>query len=740
MSRFAAPALAEAADRHLRGDGDAAEFAAAFDAAAADLGQTVYGIACDDAFRTALTWQNPAVLLAVDAIRRDGPHAPRNLRRRHREEVVAKYWQRYCLKNDTVGFFGPICWTELGGSGPIATVRPGAALTRTRKVFLERWGLDALAEAFTRVPGVRDWLPVRLAPHLSLRDRVLRRPHHPPQTLPAATAALLTLARRGPRVADLVAALLADPASGFRRAADVHAQLDDLAGRGVLRIGFDLPVDLTAEDALREQLAAIGDDTVRERVLGDLATVSDLRDAVAAADGPDALAAAMSALDRRFVELTGRDARQQPGEVYAGRTLCHLETVRDLDVRFGDALLARLAPLEPLLLSARWLTAAIGQAYADALAALYRDLAAESATADVPVADLWFLAQAVVFGADPPAAAVTAEFLARWSTVLGLADADTDARELRFDAAALTERVAAAFPADAPGWAAARIHSPDVHVCAPDEAALLRGDFTVVLGELHVALAAFDTHFFAYGHPDPQRLRDGMRADLPGGRVRLLPPVDWPRHTARIAEWLHGPADAQLGFVDAPGADPDRLVPITTLTVRPDDDGTLSAHADDGRRWPLLEVFAPLFDYQVFDTWKLAGNAGRTPRVTVDDLVLVRETWRTTVGETGLHTVKGERERYLAVRRWRLALGLPERIFVRVDTELKPSYVDLTSGVYTRLLCTLLRGAHAKGGDGVGLTVTELLPGPDDAWLTDGAGRAYASELRLQIVDPAQVR
>ena len=342
------------------------------------------------------------------------------------------------------------------------------------------------------------------------------------------------------------------------------------------------------------------------------------------------------------------------------------------------------------------------------------------------MADLWFLAQAVVFGADPPAAAVTAEFLARWSTVLGLADADTDARELRFDAAALTERVAAAFPADAPGWAAARIHSPDVHVCAPDEAALLRGDFTVVLGELHVALAAFDTHFFAYGHPDPQRLRDGMRADLPGGRVRLLPPVDWPRHTARIAEWLHGPADAQLGFVDAPGADPDRLVPITTLTVRPDDDGTLSAHADDGRRWPLLEVFAPLFDYQVFDTWKLAGNAGRTPRVTVDDLVLVRETWRTTVGETGLHTVKGERERYLAVRRWRLALGLPERIFVRVDTELKPSYVDLTSGVYTRLLCTLLRGAHAKGGDGVGLTVTELLPGPDDAWLTDGAGRAYA--------------
>jgi hypothetical protein len=742
MQRLAAPALAAAADGHLAGACDAAAFDAAFDAAASDLGRAVYDIACDDAFRTALTWQNPAVLGAVDAIRRDGPEARRNLRRRHREEVIAKYWQRFCLKNDTIGFFGPICWTELGGPGPVATVRPGAALTRTRQVFLERWALDALGDAFARAEGVRDWLPVRLAPQVTLRDRVLLHPHRAPQPLPASTAALLTLARGRSRVVDLASALVADPASGFRRAADVSAQLDDLAGRGVLRIGFDLPIDLTAEQVLHEQLAAIGDDLVRERLLGELATVGDLRDAVAAADGPDALAAAMSALELRFVELTGQAARQRPGEVYAGRTLCHLETVRDLDIGFGDALLDRLAPLEPLLLSARWLTAAIGDAYAEALATLYRDLAADSDTVDVPLSDLWFLAQAVVFGADPPGAAVTADFLARWAKVLGLADAADDARELRFGAAELTERVAEAFTATEPGWAGARIHSPDVHLCAPDEAALLRGDFTVVLGELHVAMAAFDTHFFAYGHPEPRRLRDGMRADLPGGRVRLLAPVDWPRHTARLAEWLHGPADTQLGFVSAPGADPDRLVPITGLTVRPEADGSLRAHADDGRQWPLLEVFAQLFDYQAVDTWKLAGNAGHTPRITVDGLVLVRETWRTTVGDTGLHRVKGERERYLAVRRWRLTLGLPEQVFVRVDTELKPSFVDLTSGVYTRLLCTLLRGAHEKGGDRVALTVTELLPGPADAWLTDAAGRAYASELRLQIVDPvpAQVR
>jgi hypothetical protein len=53
-----------------------------------------------------------------------------------------------------------------------------------------------------------------------------------------------------------------------------------------------------------------------------------------------------------------------------------------------------------------------------------------------------------------------------------------------------------------------------------------------------------------------------------------------------------------------------------------------------------------------------------------------------------------------------------------------------------RVLCTMLRGAKARGGDGVELVVTEMLPAAGDAWLTDAGGRRYCSELRLQIRDP----
>jgi hypothetical protein len=136
------------------------------------------------------------------------------------------------------------------------------------------------------------------------------------------------------------------------------------------------------------------------------------------------------------------------------------------------------------------------------------------------------------------------------------------------------------------------------------------------------------------------------------------------------------------------------------------------------------------------DGFKLVGAAPHTPRITIDRLVVARETWRTTLAETGLGTVTGERERYLAVRRWRRALGLPERAFVKLAAETKPVYVDLTSPVFTNSLCAMVRAA-LRAGRADAVTVTEVLPDADDHWLVDADGHRYSSEVRLQLLDPA---
>lgn len=701
LAGFCSPGAAHAADELLAGRLSDAEFEAAFAEATAANSRFAYEVATDPLVREAITWQNPGALHALDGLAKGGPVAPRNYKRRHREELIARYWQRYCAKNETVGFFGPICWITLGEQ---TTVHSGPALTRERAVFLEYWAVRVLAETLERDQRLRVWLPARLRPHLVLDGRTVRHPSRPPIQLSAPQAHAVSMCDGTRSAREVVAAL------GLRQEGDGYLLLNQLVDSGVLIWGFDLPMRYTAEEELRRRLAALGE-PARE-ALAKLDSLTEARVAVQRAAGdPGALAKALAELDERFVELTGEAARRRSGQAYAGRTLCHEETVRDLDVVLGPQVLDELAgPLEVMLGASRWLTSAIADAYTSALRELHRELGGGT----VPLGQLWFLAQGLFFGGgERPCDAVAQAFTRRWERLLA---GDT-----------------AAFPAQRPGWSLGRIHSPDLHLCASSAEALARGEFTAVLGEMHAAWPTFDTAVFLAGHPDPQRLRDALRADLGPGRVVPLYPVTWPRTTGRVTRGLDNETDWQLCFDDAPGAT--RALPIDALSVS-EVDGTLTAATADGKRWPLLEVLSELLSLQAVDAFKLAASAPHTPRLTLGKLVVARETWHTTALDTGLGAVTGEAKRYLAVRRWRAELGLPERVFVKIASETKPFYVDLTSPVYASILCSAIRATEPA----TRIVVTEMLPTPDQAWVPDAAGRLYFSELRLQIVDPESPR
>ncbi len=743
LDRLAAPAAASAADALLAATGSSADFDPAFDPAFDEaLRQTsaeIYTIAEDPLFREAVTWQNRTALHAVNGIRKQGPVAVRNSQRRQREEVIAQYWQRYCAKNETVGFFGPVSWLELDPGGDTVTLQPGPGLVRDRQVFFEHWALSAFADTVAADARVRPWLPVALAPQLCLSGRSLLRPAQSTLTLTAAEAALLARCD-GRRVAIEVADEVADdPGTPVRTRADALMLLGQLAERGLLRWNIDLPVRLHAEQVLAQQLASIGDVPAREWALAGLDRMRTARDRVAEAAGdPDTLHGALDHLDRVFTELTNQTAQRKDGQMYAGRTLCVEECVRDLTVTLGGALLPAIAaPLSILMQAARWLTAAAGTAYLEAIRALYDELAAEVGSPRVPFGQLWYLAQGLFFGTPDmvPITTVTAEFTRRWAELFGLDRSAPGTRRIAMSSAELAQSVHEVFPAAAPGWSAARVHAPDLHICAASGHALEQGDFTLVLGELHTAWVTFDSELFLVGAPDREGLRDALRTDIGPGRMLPLLPITWPRYTARLAGGLDNATDWQLGFVSSPGADPQRLVPVTALTIS-DEDGDLIVSAPDGRHWPVLELCAEFIGIHTQSAFKLVAGAGHTPRITVDRMVVARETWRTTLGESGLAQARGEREQYLAARRWRARLGLPERVFVGIPTETKPCYLDLTSPAYVSAWCAMLRAARRVAGDEVELTITEMVPTPDQAWVPDAAGQRYFSELRIQVTDP----
>jgi len=101
-------------------------------------------VARDSLLQTAVTWQNRAAMHnAVGKIAAAAPAPPS--RQRQREETVASYWQRYCAKNDTIGFFGPLAWGRFADDGPAVQARCGQ-LVSERTVQFEAWAIQALAE------------------------------------------------------------------------------------------------------------------------------------------------------------------------------------------------------------------------------------------------------------------------------------------------------------------------------------------------------------------------------------------------------------------------------------------------------------------------------------------------------------------------------------------------------------------------------------------------------------------
>jgi hypothetical protein len=602
------------------------------------------------------------------------------------------------------------------------SVRTGTGLVRDRAVTFEAWALIDLADRLATDLDVRRWWAPALPPHLTVVGRHLHRPLLAPVELSERDAAVLARCDGATPAHEVVAGL------GLRTEADGYLLLDRLVERELLVWDAGLPLSPAAEPVLRERIAAIGDEKTRARAAQGFERLCAARDAVAGAAGePAALRAALSTLDAEFTAATGRAPSRRAGQMYAGRTLTYEDTSRDVDLVVGRGLLDALAgPLDVVLRAARWLSAEFGAA-CERIA----DDVVGTPRAPVRLAEVWPLVQGMLFDPeDGPAQTIGAEFTARWARLFGL---PTDAAEVRLGAAELAGPVAELFAAHGPGWPSARVHSADIQACARDVAELDRDGTLLVLGELHPAYNPFDSALFSPWHPDPAALRAAHDAEF-GPRIRLLHGDDMPRNTGRARYGLIGDGDCELGVAPARGAAGHTVAASAVLVERRD--GDLTAVLPDGRAWPLVEAFGNLLTVLLLDSFKLVGPAAHSPRIVLDRLVVARRTWRTTVAATGLADVTGERERFLAARRLRGDLGLPERVFVKLGTEAKPCYVDLAGPAYVQAFATMLRTAARTGPD-VRVTFSEQLPTTVDSWLPDPAGRRYVSELRLQLTDPA---
>lgn len=719
----------------------------AFAAAEGRLDRELREVAQSERFREAVVWQNRHAAetgLASFLRRSAGNGKSTTARDRGHVQMLASYLQRYSTKNDTIGFFGPVGWAQLNEEEEAVTAHPGPELIAARQVYFEGWAIDAIADRLAEDEAMRPWLAPRRSPFLRREGDSFVMPTG--QALPLGPVSCTLLAAcDGTRSAR---ALIREIGAGLPpdKEAVLWEMLENLHANGVIRWAFQVPLTPTPEKNLRELLLGIEEEPLRERSLAVLDEVVHGREAVVRAAGnAEELERSLNELEAAFVRATGRAATRAEGQLYAGRTLVYEDCRRDLELELGAPFLAELAPpLALVLASARWLCHHLATRHRELFAQVYAELSPE---AGPQVSFLAFTRAALPRLMNIPLnREIREELQSRWERVLALPQGE---RRVSYRSEDLLPRVQKEFAAPGPGWQKARYHSPDILIAASSLEAVKNGDYQIVLGEVHLSINTLDRWVFFMQHPDPDALRAAIASDLPEPSVIPVFPKIWnakeasaslglqvPAVSGRMDIAFRSPKDYYLDFSLDPHEFPaSQILPIGDLVVEPDENGRIVIGPRDGRvRFDGIDVYQLVMTMQVLDTYRILPGGSYTPRVTIDRLVIARESWSFKAAEIEFVQAATAEERFAGARRWAARHGMPRFVFSKTPYEPKPFYLDFESPVLVEIFAKAVRRSVTNEQDTT-VSVSEMLPAHDQIWLPDAQGNRYTCELRLVAVD-----
>jgi hypothetical protein len=715
---------------HLR-----AEFETAFSECLEHQSGVLRNFASVPRFQEAIIWQNwRAFETGIQSLAGVPGKSVRNQRQRQHEELLANYVQRYCVKNDTIGFFGPVGWGRIESGDDVFMAVPGSSLVSHRHTYFEHWTIEKLATSLSSIEGMDWWIPPRLDPSLSMREGKLHRLGAEPVPLTRLEAAVLALCDGKNLPCELLASVQRE--SEFRTVgrAELHDLLRKQSFAGILCWRFAVPVEVNSEIAFRQQLLRIGDEQLRDKAITSLDRLEAARQAVAGSVGkPAQLCQAMKCLESVFEEITSVPGKRNPGTTYGGRTLAYEDCRRDLTFTITPELLAPIVPALSLLFRAlRWLMQSMTIDFYSLFRQTYEELLAANGERDMPVLTWWAYTEPKLIEAISRSR-LEQEFRQKWFEIFPLSQ---HGQCIQFESQALKDKVEKSFPELGAGFYPVRYFCPDMMLAATGIEAIRRGDLLYVLGEVHAARNSLIHAAFVEQHPNHQDLVDATKWDLSSLHLKLIEPQEDGMTIVRVTEGLFRPGDYHLATTH-------NATPPTGLTAHPfselliqEENGELIVISQaNSRRFRIMEAFADLFFALVMSRTFFTLPGTHVPRVLLDKLVIQRETWRVRADELAFALEKDEARRFLGARRWMKRRAVPQRMFVKAVVEKKPFYLDLASPILVEILCRTIRRQLDAGKPAEELIFSEMLPDIEHTWLQDASGAKYTSELRFAAVD-----
>ncbi|MHA1066989.1 lantibiotic dehydratase [Enterobacter ludwigii] len=675
-----------------------------------------------DEVAEAIFISNPDAAQRIEALIAER-HAPNDSRKKQKIRLGWSYAQRFCTKNDTCSFFGPIAWGRFDPqqAARVQIHRHEGHWLSQRETFFESWVMQRLTAQINQQCPTPEHLPLILNPGCHLHGETL---HYPLNKSRQLNGTLLEI------VSMLAQRHSSENALCEHLNSNVKAAIEHLVASGIVQRGFALsPRDPDALNTLLQKIRAtkLPADFIAlwsER----FSHLEALRETYAGGDLPQrqrALAALNEALSAAGVSL-----QRESGKMYVGRYPVYEDCARSSSVTFSRDLQRQLdSDLAPLMALYQWLTRSCAFLLHQAWLTIYQELAA--AKQQNAISLLAFL-----HALQPRQAATQQQICSQIRAMLDEAWQPllTSMRdeELRLTPEPLTQvlralqqqnTAAAAFQVFGDNF-----HSPDLMLSATSQAALNRGEYQIVLGETHPGVHTLSQPVAAPFCPFTREIEAAfnellgrermMLADSPEGYQRSH--IDWPLVTNYAQLILPGGG----GTVAI-----SRRYPVGRALLFCREGRLTVGDREDWFEEDLLCVNATALHQLLFT---LAGDVvpRHDPRrILLNRCVLKRRTW-VFHGEGWPESATDEFASFLQWQCWRQQNQLPRWIFVKCDSEPKPLFVDFDNPLSLDALATALKKAKT-------INVSEMLPAPDALWLEDQRGRVCC-EIRTTFSPKSQ--
>lgn len=629
------------------------------------------------------------------------------------ERKLWAYLQRFCGKNDTASFFGPLNYGQVvpEQEEPVRIVRSKGKYQR-REAFLSFWVVNRLAKLMSTEPEIKRYLCPRLHPQCFWHETTVYSVAHDRHIhLNRVQQAILHHANGSTTIQEIADHI-------HLSVTEVASMIEKMVAAKILICHIEVPSTIFRPlTALMQRTLDLPDTwPQKQHWLALLQQFEHLRQDFTQAALPERQKI-LALIDTLYLSTTHEPPRRNAGGTYADRTPIYEECLGTLETfqmseAFFTTLLQRLAAV--LDLSAGYGTL-LGKHYQ----AVGRDLFSELSPDHLPIPYIRFIQEMQKKQRSTPAFPMNEELEDFRAAFTQLVQQRSDGSRACLTATDIQQLLARITQIP-------HCHiSPDIMLAASNEENLRQGNYQVVLGESHQVIYVWGSQLYFYER------RAEAEAEIQE-HLRHMPEYDAiatilneRQHKGLLYEAFPG---TFIEVYATPSAQIMQRVALRDLEVALVEEQLVLRH---------IHTKIPLRIYTAGDEqmhlWAFAfpramslpvAFPGHTPRIEIGGTIYQRETWRLASTEWGKDVLSvTSLELMLRSQQIRQRYNIPRYVYIHVSSEPKPFFLDFAN-IFSlnHFRHLLLHNAEVK--------LTEMLPAPNDLWMSEQDGQ-YCCEFRL---------